>query len=110
MLFRSASVDFGKRCKEMGVRPSMGSVGDAYDNAMAESFFASLECELTGRRSWKSYAEARRAILTWIEGWYNPRRRQKGLGQKSPINFEKELQDKANATLQSSPQPVQQTS
>ena len=93
------SVDFGKRCKEMGVRPSMGSVGDAYDNAMAESLFASLECELIDRRSWKSYAEARMAIFTWIEGWYNPRRRHKGLGQKSPINFEKELQDKANITV-----------
>ena len=93
------SVDFGKRCKEMGVRPSMGSVGDAYDNAMAESFFASLECELIDRRSWKSYAEARMAIFTWIEGWYNPRRRHKGLGQKSPINFEKELQDKADNAI-----------
>lgn len=92
------SVDFGKRCKEMGVRPSMGSVGDAYDNAMAESFFASLECELIDRRSWKSFAEARMAVFTWIEGWYNPRRRHKGLGQKSPINFEKELHDKATAT------------
>ncbi len=47
-------VEFGKRCREMGVRPSMGSVGDAYDNAMAESFFASLECELIDRRSWKN--------------------------------------------------------
>ena len=93
------SLDFGKRCKEMGVRPSMGSVGDAYDNAMAESFFASLECELIDRRSWKSPAEARMAIFTWIEGWYNPRRRHRGIGQKSPINFEKELQDKANATM-----------
>ena len=93
------SVDFGKRCKEMGVRPSMGSVGDAYDNAMAESFFASLECELIDRRSWKSFAEARMAIFTWIEGWYNPRRRHKGLGQKSPVNFEKELQDKADAAV-----------
>ena len=93
------SVDFGKRCKEMGVRPSMGSVGDAYDNAMAESFFASLECELIDRRSWKSPAEARMAIFTWIEGWYNPRRRHSGNGQKSPINFEKELQDKANAAM-----------
>lgn len=52
------SVDFGKRCKEMGVRPSMGSVGDAYDNTMAESFFASLECELIDRRSGRSFAEA----------------------------------------------------
>ena len=88
------SLDFGKRCKEMGVRPSMGSVGDAYDNAIAESFFASLECALIDRRSWKTFAEARMAIFTWIEAWYNPRRRHSGIGQKSPINFEKELQDK----------------
>ena len=60
----------------------MGSVGDAYDNAMAESFFASLECELIDRRTWKTFAEARMAIFTWIEGWYNPRRRHSGLGQK----------------------------
>ena len=83
------SLEFGKRCREMGVRPSMGSVGDAYDNAMAESFFASLECELIDRRSWKTFAEARMAIFTWIEGWYNPRRRHSGVGQRSPINFEK---------------------
>jgi putative transposase len=48
------SVAFGNRCREIGVRPSMGTVGDAYDNAMAESFFASLECELIARRSWKT--------------------------------------------------------
>lgn len=83
------SLDFGKRCKEMGVRPSMGSVGDAYDNAMAESFFASLECELIDRRAWRNFAEARMAIFTWIEAWYNPRRRHSGLGQQSPVNFEK---------------------
>ena len=88
------SLDFGKRCKEMGVRPSIGSVGDAYDNAMAESFFASLECELIDRRSWKSFAEARMAIFTWIEGWYNPRRRHSGIGQKSPINFEKNCENR----------------
>ena len=56
------SLAFGKRCKEMGVKPSMGSVGDAYDNAMAESFFATLECELIDRRSWPSKAEARLAV------------------------------------------------
>ena len=65
-------MDFGKRCKEMGVRPSMGSVGDAYDNAMAESFFASLKCELIDRRSWKSFAEARMAVFTWIRGLVQP--------------------------------------
>ena len=84
------SVEFGRRCAQMGVRPSMGSVGDAYDNAMAESFFASLECELIDRRVWKSFAQARMEVFTWIEGWYNPRRRHSGLGQKSPVNFERE--------------------
>ncbi len=83
------SIEFGKRCKEMGVRPSMGSVGDTYDNAMAESFFASLECELIDRRTWKSKTEARLAVFTWIESWYNPNRRHSGLGYLSPNNFEK---------------------
>lgn len=65
------SVAFGQRCGKLGVRPSMGSVGDAYDNAMAESFFASLECELIDRRSFKTKSEARLALFTYIEGWYN---------------------------------------
>ena len=83
------SIAFGNRCKEMGVRPSMGSVGDAYDNAMAESFFASLECELIARRSWKTKTEARMAVFTWIESWYNPCRRHSGLNYQSPNNFER---------------------
>lgn len=83
------SVAFGQRCAKMGIRPSMGSVGDAYDNAMAESFFASLECELIDRRSFQSKAEARLALFTYIEGWYNPRRRHSALGRISPINFER---------------------
>lgn len=94
------SIAFGERCKAMGVRPSMGSVGDAYDNAMAESFFASLECELIDRRSFKSKAEARTALFTWIEGWYNPRRRHSGLGQQSPVNFEKKQQERIDRTAQ----------
>ena len=53
------SVGFGLRCQEAGIRPSMGSVGDAYDNAMCDSFFATLECELLERRSFRSHAEAR---------------------------------------------------
>lgn len=86
------SLEFGRRCQEMGVRPSMGSVGDAYDNAMAESFFASLECELLNRRSFKGKAEARTALFTYIEGWYNPRRRHSALGYRSPVQFEREHQ------------------
>jgi putative transposase len=74
------SIAFGLRCKEAGVRPSMGSVGDAYDNAMCESFFATLECELLDRRKFKTKAEARMAIFQFIEGWYNPGRRHSALG------------------------------
>lgn len=83
------SIAFGERCAKLGVRPSMGSVGDAYDNAMAESFFASLECELLDRRSFKSKAEARVALFSYIEGWYNPRRRHSGLGRIAPAEFER---------------------
>ena len=83
------SYAFGKRCREAGVMPSMGSVGDAYDNAMAESFFASLERELLNRRNFKSQAEAKMAIFEWIEGWYNPHRRHSSLGYRSPVNYER---------------------
>ena len=83
-----ASIAFGERCRKMGVRPSMGSVGDAYDNAMAESFFASLVCELIDRKSWQTKTEARLALFTWIEGWYNPRRRHSALSYLSPMNYE----------------------
>ena len=62
------SVAFGKRCGEAGVRPSMGSVGDAYDNAMAEGFLSTLEAELLSRRRFVSQAEARMACFSYIEG------------------------------------------
>ena len=68
----------------------MGSVGDAYDNAMAESFFASLECELLDRRKFSSQAEARMACFSYIEGFYNPRRLHSALGYRSPITYEEQ--------------------
>lgn len=83
------SVAFGQRCKQAGVKPSMGSVGDAYDNAMCESFFASLECELLDRRVFKTHAEGRLAVFQYIEGWYNPRRRHSALDYQSPVNYER---------------------
>jgi len=83
------SIAFGKRCLEEGVRPSMGSVGDCYDNAMCESFFATLECELIDRIRLDSHATARREIFSFIEGWYNPHRRHSSLGYLSPVNFER---------------------
>jgi putative transposase len=82
------SIAFGLRCREAGVRPSMGTVGDAYDNAMCESFFGTLECELLERRRFHSQAEARMAVFDYLEGFYNPRRRHSALDYKSPIEYE----------------------
>ncbi len=82
------SIAFGKRCRERQVRPSMGSVGDAYDNAMCESFFATLECELLQRERFKTQVEARIAIFEFIEGWYNRHRRHSALDYQSPVNYE----------------------
>ena len=83
------SLAFGRRCDAMGVRPSMGSVGDAYDNAMCESFFATLECELLDRQRFETQAAARLAVFEYIEGWYNPHRRHSALDYHSPINYER---------------------
>ena len=86
------SVSFSKRCAEAGVRPSMGSVGDAYDNAMAESFFSTLEAELLSRRRFASQAEAKMACFSYIEGWYNPVRLHSALGYRSPMAYEANMQ------------------
>jgi len=83
------SVTFGNRCKKLGVRISMGSVGDAYDNAMAESFFATLECELLNRRHFRTPVEAEPEIFSWIEAWYNPTRLHSSIGYLSPNEFER---------------------
>ncbi len=86
------SIDFGIRCNQAGIKPSMGSVGDCYDNAMCESFFATLECELLDRRPFGTHGEARQAIFEFIEGWYNPHRRHSSLQYHSPIEFERKYQ------------------
>ena len=83
------SLTFGRRCDALGVRPSMGSVGDAYDNAMCESFFASLECELIDRQRFATPAAARLEVFEYIEGWYNPHRRHSALDYSSPVNYER---------------------
>ena len=83
------SLAFGERVRELGIQRSMGSVGDAYDNAMCESFFATLECELIDRRRFKSHADASMAIFRYIEGWYNPRRRHSALDYDSPVQYER---------------------
>lgn len=83
------SIAFGLRAREAGIVQSMGSTGDCYDNAMAESFFASLETELIDRTSWRTRADARLAVFDYIEAFYNPRRRHSGLGYLSPAEFER---------------------
>ena len=89
------SVAFGNRCRQAGVRPSMGSVGDCYDNALCESFFASLECELIDRRRFATRYEARTALFEYIEGFYNTHRRHSSLGYLSPANFERSFKKTA---------------
>lgn len=83
------SLAFGRRCREAGIAASMGSVGDAYDNAVAESFFATLETELIDRHAWRTRADARLAVFDFIEAWYNPQRRHSFLGQLSPAEYER---------------------
>jgi len=82
------SLAFGTRLREAGIAASMGSVGDSYDNAMAESFFASLETELIDRTVWRFRAEARAAVFDWIETFYNRVRRHSALGYLSPAEYE----------------------
>ena len=95
------AVGFGQRCTDAGVRPSMGSVGDCYDNAMCESFttgtsaqgarrFATLECELIERKSYTTRSEARLSVFDFIEGFYSPNRLHSALDYQAPIRYEKE--------------------
>ena len=79
---------FGQRLRNAGLLGSMGTVGDALDNAVAESFFASLQCELLDRHPWPTRAGLARAMFAWIETFYNPTRRHSTLGYLSPIDYE----------------------
>ena len=91
------SLAFGHRCHEAGVRPSMGRIGDCFDNAMCESFFATLECELLDRSRFASPAVARLALFDFIEGFYNTHRRHSALGYLSPLAFERRAVEAAGA-------------
>ena len=91
------AIEFGRRCREAHVRPSMGSVGDCFDNAMCESFFSTLECELLDRKTFRTKVEARMAVFSLIEGFYNPRRRHSAIGNVSPMRFEARHADAISA-------------
>jgi Integrase core domain len=95
------SLAFGQRCEQAGARPSRGSVGDGFDNAMCESFFATLECELLERRRFKPQVEARMAVFDFSEGWYNPHRRHSALGYLSPVEYERIHRDQAEQNMRS---------
>ncbi len=88
---------FGAHCAEAGIVPSMGTVGDAYDNALAESFFATLECELIDRERFVTREEARTKVFDYLETWYNPRRRHSALDYLSPMEYERRQEEKSSA-------------
>ena len=79
---------FGQRLRDAGLLPSMGTVGDCYDNAMMESFWGTLQLEVLDTRIWETRAELANAIFEWIECWYNTERRHSSLGMLSPVDFE----------------------
>ena len=82
------ALGFGQACRDAGIAQSMGSKGCAYDNAVAESFFATLKKELVHRRSWPTPREMTGEIFEYIEAFYNPRRRHSTLGMLSPVDYE----------------------
>jgi putative transposase len=96
------AVLFTKRCAKAGIEVSMGSVGDCYDNAVCETFHATLKKEKIYRQSWPTRAAARTAIFEYIEGWYNPRRRHSTLGYLSPVEFERHHAEVAQPALEAS--------
>jgi putative transposase len=79
---------FGQRLRNAGLLASMGTVGDCYDNAMAESFWGTLQLEVLDQKTWKTRDELANAIFEWIECWYNPTRRHSSIGMHSPVDFE----------------------
>jgi len=88
-LCKFVSLAFGQTAHAAGIAQSMGSKGDCFDNAVAESFFATLKKELINRRSWPSKAELRTEVFDYIEVFYNRERRHSTLGQRSPADYEK---------------------
>jgi putative transposase len=96
------SLVFTRRCRAVGIDVSMGSRGDCFDNAVLESFHASLKKDLIHRRSWPTKAEARTAIFDYIEAFYNRRRRHSTLAMLSPVEFEKRTLGAHGASLAAS--------
>ena len=101
------SIAFGARAAAAGMRLSMGRVGSAYDNAMAESFFGTLECELIERTSFESPRQASLEVFDFIEGFYNPHRRHSSIGDISPNEFERRHRVNAERNARSDDHPIE---
>jgi putative transposase len=97
------SLAFGRTLRESGILPSMGSPGDAHDNAAAESFMATFKTELVQRERFKRRDDARLAVFSYIEGFYNPHRRHSALGYRSPAEYEKMLRENRHAPVPVNP-------
>jgi putative transposase len=93
---------FGQRCREAGIAVSIGGRGSALDNAVCESFFASLKKERIRRRSWPTRRDAQTAVFAWIEGWYNRHRLHSTLGYLSPTDYENRTLSEPGASLAAS--------
>lgn len=100
------SFGFSQRLVEAGIAPSLGSVGDSFDNAMAESWFGTIKIELIYRQVWPSRHGAELGIFAWIEGWYNPRRIQRALGWRSPIEYEQGFYAGADLSVPATVEPA----
>ena len=100
------SFGFSQRLAEAGIAPSLGSVGDSFDNAIAESWFGTIKIELIYRRVWPSRHDAELGIFAWIEGWYNPRRIQRALGWRSPNEYEAGFYTGAELSVPATVQPA----
>lgn len=90
------SGDYRKLAKDHGIVLSLGRKGECWDNAVAESFFATIKRELIDRRPWPTVTGLRRATFDWIEGWYNTRRLHSSLGYQSPARYEARIQRNLN--------------
>jgi putative transposase len=97
------AIRFTQRLVDAGARPSMGSVGDSFDNALAENFFSSLKVERIYRTSYRTREEAELDLVRWIDGWYNPRRIQRELGWLSPDEYEEAYYRSGSSGAQASP-------
>ena len=94
---RLPSWAFGRRLRAAGLLGSMGSIGDCFDNSLAESFFGTLQLELLDRHRWETRDQLASAIFDYVEAFYNPRRRHSSIGHLSPVEFESRHTSEADA-------------